>query len=117
MNILMISNIDDDDKLEDIWIARAFQKDGHNIFLLRNTWDTNETIENIKQRSNFRKRIIDKNLPCINFDDKYDGKSKEYLVKLYKSGYSVIPTIDCIENLQFLNIYEKFVLKLKNSYN
>lgn len=29
MNILMISNLDHDEKLEDIWLARAFQKDGH----------------------------------------------------------------------------------------
>ena len=31
MNILMISNIDSDEKLEDIWLARAFQEDGNNV--------------------------------------------------------------------------------------
>lgn len=134
MNILMISNIDDDEKLEDIWIARVFQKDGHrvsivdknydekleslyDIFLLRNTWDTNATIETMKEGSNFRRRVIRKNLPRINFDGKYDGSSKEYLVHLYKNGYSVIPTIDKISDLHLLSMYDKFLLKLKNSYD
>lgn len=134
MNILMISNIDADEKLEDIWLARAFQKDGHkvaivdknydekleslfDVFLLRNTWDTDANIETIKEKSNFRLRIINKNLPRINFDGKYDGKSKEYLVRLYKNGYPVIPTVDNIEDLQILDKCDKFLLKLKDSYD
>lgn len=134
MNILMISNIDADEKLEDIWLARAFQKDGHkvaivdknyderleflyDVFLLRNTWDTDATIGTIKEKSNFRRRVIGKNLPRINFDGKYDGNSKEYLVSLYKNGYPVIPTIDNISNLQLLGICNKFLLKLKDSYD
>ena len=134
MNILMISNIDADEKLEDIWLARAFQKDGHkvaivdknydekleslfDVFLLRNTWDTDANIETIKEKSNFRLRIINKNLPRINFDGKYDGKSKEYLVRLYKNGYPVIPTVDNIEDLQILDKCNKILLKLKDSYD
>lgn len=78
----MISNIDADEKLEDTWLARAFQKDGHKIaivdknydenldslydvFLLRNTWDTEATVETIKEQSNFRKRIINKNFHVL----------------------------------------------------
>ncbi len=134
MKILMISNIDNDEKLEDIWLARAFQKDGHkvaivdknydekldslfDVFLLRNTWDTEATIETIKKKSDFRKRIISKNLPRINFDGKYDGTNKEYLVKLYNDGYPVIPTTDKIEDKCFLEKYNKFILKLKDSYD
>lgn len=134
MNILMISNIDADEKLEDIWLARAFQKDGHkvaivdknydanldslfDVFLLRNTWDTYATVETIKEKSDFRERIINKNLSRINFDGKYDGKNKEYLVKLYKDGYSVIPTIDNITDLYLLKENDKFMLKLKDSYD
>ena len=134
MNILMISNIDADEKLEDIWLARSFQKDGHkvaivdknydekleslfDVFLLRNTWDTDANIETIKEKSNFRLRIINKNLPRINFDGKYDGKSKEYLVRLYKNGYPVIPTVDNIEDLQILDKCNKILLKLKDSYD
>lgn len=134
MNVLMISNIDADEKLEDIWLARAFQKDGHSvaivdknydekleslfdIFLLRNTWQTSATLEMVNRESNFRKRIINKNLPRINFDGEYDGKNKEYLVKLYKDGYPTIPTIDCIEDLSLLGEYNEFMLKLKVSYD
>ena len=134
MNILMISNIDADEKLEDIWLARAFQKDGHkvaivdknydeqleslfDVFLLRNTWDTDATIETIKEKSNFRRRVINKSLPCINFDGKCDGNSKEYLVHLYKNGYPVIPTVDNMEDLQMLDECDKFLLKLKDSYD
>lgn len=134
MKILMISNIDSDDKLEDLWLARAFQKEGHkvaivdknydenleslfDIFLLRNTWDTNATEETIKKKSGYRKRVINKNLPRINFDGKYDGTDKEYLVKLFKSGYPVIPTIDKLKDLELLKEYNKFMLKLKDSYD
>ena len=134
MNILMISNIDADEKLEDIWLARAFQKDGHkvaivdknydeqleslfDVFLLRNTWDTDVTIETIKEKSNFRRRVINKSLPCINFDGKCDGNSKEYLVHLYKNGYPVIPTVDNMEDLQMIDKCDKFLLKLKDGYD
>lgn len=134
MNILMISNIDADEKLEDIWLARAFQKDGHkvaivdknyderleslyDVFLLRNTWDTEATIETIKEKSNFRGRVINKNLPRINFDGKYDGSCKEYLASLYKNGYLVIPTVGNIEDLNMLGKCDKFLLKLKDSYD
>ena len=134
MNILMISNIDADEKLEDIWLARAFQKDGHkvaivdknydeqleslfDVFLLRNTWDTDVTIETIKEKSNFRRRFINKCLPCIIFDGKCDGNSKEYLVHLYKNGYPVIPTVDNMEDLQMIDKCDKFLLKLKDGYD
>lgn len=134
MNILMISNIDSDEKLEDIWLARAFQEDGHNvaivdknyderledifdIFLKRNTWSSNATIENVREKYEFRKRIIKKNLPRINFDGKYDGSNKEYLVDLFKKGYTVIPSIDSLKDLKLLYNPNKYMLKLKESYD
>lgn len=136
MNILIISNFDDDEKLEDIWISRAFQKDGHkvaivdknyderledifDVFIRRNTWDSKASIENISKTSGFEKRIIEKNLPRINFDGKYDGNDngKEYLVRLFEKGYKVIPSIDNLNNLHLLNYPEKYMLKLKNSYD
>lgn len=134
MNILMISNIDNDEKLEDIWLARAFQEDEHNvaivdknyderledifdIFLERNTWSSNATIENVREKYEFRKRIIKKNLPRINFDGKYDGSNKEYLVDLFKKGYAVIPSIDSLKDLKLLYNPNKYMLKLKESYD
>lgn len=134
MNILMISNLDSDEKLEDVWLARSFQEDGHkvaivdknyderlekifDIFIIRNTWNSNATIENIKEESNFRKRVIKKKLPRINFDGMYDGKNKQYLVDLYKKGYLVIPSIDNLKDLNLLNGTNKYMLKLKDSYD
>lgn len=134
MNILMISNIDSDEKLEDIWLARAFKEDGHNIavvdknyderledifdiFLKRNTWSSNATIQNVREKYEFMERIIKKNLPRINFDGKYDGNNKVYLVDLFKKGYAVIPSIDSLEDLKLLNNPSKYMLKLKDSYD
>lgn len=130
----MISNIDNDEKIEDIWLARAFQEDGHNvaivdknyderledifdIFLKRNTWSSNATMENVREKYEFRKRIIKKNLPRINFDGKYDGSNKEYLVDLFKKEYPVIPSIDSLKDLKLLNNPNKYMLKLKDSYD
>lgn len=130
----MISNIDSDEKLEDIWLARAFKEDGHNIavvdknyderledifdiFLKRNTWSSNATIQNVREKYEFMERIIKKNLPRINFDGKYDGNNKVYLVDLFKKGYAVIPSIDSLEDLKLLNNPSKYMLKLKDSYD
>lgn len=77
MNILMISNIDGDEKLEDIWLARAFYEDGHkvvitdknyderldsifDVFLQRNTWESDATIESIIKENEFETRIVKK---------------------------------------------------------
>ncbi len=134
MNILMISNIDSDEKLEDIWLARAFQEDGHNvaivdknydeklesifdIFLKRNTWSSSAIIETVSEKYNFRERVIKKDLPRINFDGKYDGSDKRYLVKLFKNGYGVIPTIDNLNDLKLLDNPNKYMMKLKDSYD
>lgn len=133
MNILMISNLDNDEKLEDIWLARALQQDGHKVaivdknyderleeifdlFLRRNCWSSNATADNVSRPYEFSQRVIDKNLARINFDGKYDGKGKEYLVELYKKGYPVIPTVDNLSDISLLNS-NKFMLKLKSSYD
>lgn len=134
MNILMISNLDNDEKLEDIWLARAFQNDGHNvaivdknyderleeifdIFLRRNTWNSEATLKEVEKNYNFRDRIIQKNLPRINFDGKFDSGGKEYLINLFKNKYEVIPTIDDLKEVEQLGDCEKYLLKLKNSYD
>lgn len=120
MKILMISNIDADEKLEDIWLARAFQKEGHkvaivdknyderleslyDVFLLRNTCDTNATIETIKEKSNFRKRVINKNLPRINFDG--IGQivvDKQQLEKKFTNLYIIHPYMEFQSEVQFI---------------
>jgi len=57
--------------------TKNYDKD---IFLKRNTWSSSATIENVSEKYAFRERIIKKNLPRINFDGKYDGSDKSYLV-------------------------------------
>lgn len=133
MNILMISNLDDDEKLEDIWLARGFQQDGHkvaivdkdyderledifDVFLRRNCWSSSATAKTVRDSYEFSKRIISKNLARINFDGKFDGRGKDYLVDLYKRGYKVIPTINNLCEIDSLNC-DKFMLKLKDSYD
>ena len=132
MNILMISNLDHDEKLEDIWLARAFQKDGHqvaivdknyderleeifDIFLRRNTWSSEAAEKEVGRKYEFFERIIKKDLARINFDGKFDGKGKTYLVDLFEKGYSVIPTVDKLSDINKLGDCEKYLLKLKNS--
>lgn len=132
MNILIISNLDSDEKLEDIWIARAFQKDGHqvcitgidfdeklddvfDVFIKRNTWfsDENERDYYHKKAEILNKRIKQKNLLRINFDGKFDQIDKSYLIELFKNGYNVVPTIDSWEDLKLLPDTEFYLLKLK----
>ena len=134
MNILMISNLDNDEKLEDIWLARAFQKDGHqvaivdknyderleeifDVFLRRNTWSSETTEKEVGRKHEFSERIIKKDLARINFDGKFDGQGKTYLVDLFEKGYPVIPTVDKLTDINKLGDCEKYFLKLKNSYD
>ena len=73
----IIYYIDDDEKLEDIWLARAFKEDGHSVvivdksyderlenifdvFIKRNTWSSNATVDTVSEQYEFRKRIIKK---------------------------------------------------------
>lgn len=132
MNILILSNMDDDEKLEDIWLARAFLKDGHkvcisgfdyderleeifDVFIKRNIWfsgenertTSGENIELVNQR------IKNKNLPRINFDGGFDANDKTYMVELFKKGYKVVPTIDNLEDINLLQNSEVYLLKPK----
>ena len=134
MNILIISTSDNDGKYEDILIAEAFKKDGHNVeladknyenynedlydvFLMRNSWLEDATIDMVNKESSLIKKIISKNLPRINFDGKFDGNGKEYLVDLFKQKYLVIPSVDNLEEINLLGNCSKYVLKLKESYD
>lgn len=136
MKILMLSNFDDDDKVEDMWIARAFQRDGHivtmvdafyderleeihDIILRRETWfDDEEKVEEYhKKWQEAKKRIIDKDIPRINFNGKFDQNGKDYLIELYKKGYSVIPSANTIEGIKALPKADQYLLKPVDSYS
>ena len=134
MNILMLSNQDSDEKLEDLWLAKSFMLDGHNVFVVNNDydesldqnfdvfirrslWNSNPQLEDMDTNYSFIERIKKKNVFRVNFDGKFDGNGKSYLVDLFKKGYKVIPSVDKLENLDLLGEYDKYLLKLKDSYD
>ena len=82
------------------------------IFLRRNTWSSKATEKEVGRKYEFSKRIIKKDLVRINFDGKFDGKGKTYLVELFEKGYPVIPTVDKLSDINKLGDCEKYLLKL-----
>lgn len=59
--------------------------------------------------------IEKKNIKTFNsFDGKADIKGKQYLLDLTLMGYNVIPTIECIEDLEKLGKPENYIVKIKN---
>jgi hypothetical protein len=48
------------------------------------------------------------------FDGKADMKGKSYLLELTKSGFPVIPTVDCMEDLALLGSTGLYIVKLKD---
>lgn len=134
MKILMITNLLNECSIEDIWIAESFKNDGHeirlenkyydksledeyDIFIKRYSW-----IEDIDDftiggdESDYETRILSKNLPRINFDGKFDNQGKHYLAELYKKGYSVVPTINDINDIDKISEYNNFLIKPVNGY-
>lgn len=134
MKILIITNLLNECSIEDIWIAKSFEKDGHivklvnkyydkkleeefDIFLKRYSW-----IEDIDEftvganESDYETRILEKNLPRINFDGRFDNQGKNYLTQLYRQGYSVVPTISNIADFDRLGDYQIYLIKPINGY-
>ena len=135
MNILIASGFDDDEKFEDMLFARVFRNDGHKVtivdneyderlddlndlFIQRNTWMAALELNSVdRAHYDCRKRVVRKDLPRINFDGKFDGTDKMYLVNLFKEGESVIPSVDNLEDVEKLGNPEKYMLKLKDSFS
>lgn len=134
MKILIITNLLNECSIEDIWIAKSFEKDGHivklvnkyydkkleedfDIFIKRYSW-----IEDIDEftvganESDYETRILEKNLPRINFDGRFDNQGKNYLTQLYRQGYSVVPTISNIVDLDRLGDCQNYLIKPINGY-
>ncbi len=134
MKILIITNLENECSIEDVWIANSFISDGHivklvnkyydksledeyDIFIKRYSW-----IEDISdfsvgaEESDYETRILKKDLPRINFDGKFDNQGKHYLSHLYNLGYSVVPTINDISKLDTLGNHERFLVKPVNGY-
>lgn len=127
--ILILSNPNNDEFIEDVYLATSFRKDGHlvtmlwvdydekldskfDIIIRRNTWVESKTeTENYKIKNDIMKeRLMSKNIKTVNLEG-LDGKGKTYLCELFKAGEKVIPTIDNIEDLNKLGEPEEYVLK------
>lgn len=133
-NILILSNKDNDEFLEDIYIKKAFEKDENNVDMLwvdydekldekydviirRNTWveDESKTLYLHENNNKLNNRLGKKNIKTVNLIG-LDGKGKEYLCKLYKQGKKVVPTISNLEDIEMLGNVNEYVLKDNNSF-
>jgi hypothetical protein len=132
VKILIITNLDNECSVEDIWIAESFINDGHivklvnkyydktledeyDIFIKRYSWI--EDIDDFSvgaEESDYETRILRKNLPRINFDGKFDNQGKHYLADLYKLGYQVVPTFNNPEEIQINS--KSYLIKPVNGY-
>ena len=132
--ILILSNPNNYEYIEDRYIANSFKEDGHlvelacidydeklddkyDVTIRRNTWveDEKDTYNYEMKNEKLKERLINKNVKTVNLEG-LDGKGKQYLCDLFKEGKKVIPTIDSLNELDKLPHSEYYVLKDKNSY-
>lgn len=136
MKILILSNFDDESKLEDLLIAGSFEKEGHevtmttvnyseelediyDIIIRRNTWFDEETSVEWYHglMREIKKRVKEKNKICINFSGIFDTSDKKYLVKLFQENLPVIPTINPDMSIDNLPTTDFYLLKPLDSYD
>lgn len=132
--ILILSNPNNYEHIEDLYIANTFKEDGHfvevlwvdyderldnefDIIIRRNTWVADEKdIYNYKIKNEaLKERLVNKNIKTVNLEG-LDGKGKGYLCDLFKNGKKVIPTIDNIKEINKLSFAEEYVLKDIDSF-
>lgn len=133
-NILILSNKDNEEYIDDTYIAESFRKDGHSVDMLwvdydenldekydiiirRNTWfeDVNQAEYFKVHNEKLKERLSKKNIKTVNLIG-LDGNGKEYLCKLYKQGKRVVPTMDNLEDAINLEGITEYVLKDNNSF-
>ena len=133
-NILILSNKDNDEFLEDIYIKKSFEKDGNNVDILwvdyddkldekydiiirRNTWveDDSKTLYYSEKNNIMENRLIKKNIKTVNLIG-LDGEGKEYLCRLFKKGKKVVPTINSLDDIEKLGNVNEYVFKDNDSF-
>lgn len=133
-SILILSNIENEESIEDMYIATSFRQDGHivkvswidydckldesfDVIIRRNTWIHKKSQEQYYKQTNdaLVKRLEQKNIKTVNLEG-LDGKGKDYLCELFKNKKRVIPTIDNLNELDKLPISEEYVLKDNDSF-
>ena len=132
--ILILSNPNNYEYIEDTYIANAFKEDGHLVDLLwidydekldtqydviirRNTWveDEKDTYNYKIKNQILKERLIKKKLKTVNLEG-LDGRGKQYLCELFNNGKKVIPTIDNLKDIDKLPYSEEYVLKDNDSF-
>lgn len=132
--ILILSNPNNEEYVEDLYVANAFKEDGHivrilwvdydekldkefDVIIRRNTWiESEEEEEGFRTKNNLLKeRLKHKKVKTVNLEG-LDGKGKQYLCELFKSGKKVIPTIDNLREIEKLPYTKEYVLKDNDSF-
>jgi len=132
--ILILSNPNNEEYIEDLYVATSFREDGHlvdilwidydekldsnyDVIIRRNTWvDDEKDTYNYKIKDEILKeRLIKKNIKTVNLEG-LDDKGKQYLCELLKKGKKVIPTIYNLDELDKLPNSKEYVLKDSNSF-
>lgn len=133
-NILILSNPENEEFIEDEYIANSFREDGHlvtilwvnydekldekfDIIIRRNTWVEKEE-EKMKYKlmnNKLEKRLKEKSIKTVNLEG-LDGRGKEYLCRLYNEGRKVIPTVDKLKYIDRFGKVLEYVLKEKDSF-
>ena len=95
-------------------------EDDFDLIIIRNTWpsDKSKFKEYNKLKQDFFKRAKKKNLKIYNdLNANCDRKGKDYLVKLYKEFFPVIPSFDSFKNLVKRSKNEEFLVKPKDGFD
>lgn len=133
-NILILSNTENEEFIEDAYIATAFRKDGHrvtikwvdyeeeldekfDVIIRRDTWvEAGKDTTYFKEKNDILKeRLSRKNIKTVNLIG-LDGMGKQYLCELFEQGKQVIPTVDNIEDINKFEKTKEYVLKDNNSF-
>lgn len=130
--ILILSNIENEEFIEDIMLKKRFEQDGnivdimwidydnnldkdYDIIIRRNTWvGKGHETEYYKQKNNLLIERLKDSKKTINLVG-LDGKGKNYLKTLYYKNMNVIPTTDIVEEAIKWD-YKEYVLKWKDSF-
>lgn len=132
--ILILSNPENEEFIEDEYVANAFREDGHivkmawvdydekmdeefDIIIRRNAWveDEKKTEQYAIKVDLLKERLNGKKIKTVNFDG-LDGQGKWYLCKLFEEKKRVIPTVDSLDRLNELPDAEEYVLKDGKSF-
>ena len=132
--ILILSNAENEEHIEDKYLAESLKKDGnivdiswidydekldekYDVIIRRNTWvdKLEKTTKYSKLNNLLKERLQKKHIKTVNLVG-YDGNGKKYLMDFIKKGYPVIPTFDNVEDALTNTDCNEYILKMEASY-